>query len=426
MDQVRIRWRRNLFALLTGALSVPLMILGFLQPASPRAEGDVLQVKKVDEREAHPLWRGSLSGAALDSRFRDFAAAIDRREDPIGLYAAFLDQIGVKRIIEYAEGRDRSCHGMLHPLGEVLVERTDLKTSMMLCGNSCTYACVHGAMKRHLVLVLSRNEEAPLKEDVTPLGDVAGEEKVKRRLRREVLSLCREDSKAVQDFFAGNCAHSVGHGFAALAKGLSEARGYCALFPDEERRYYCESGIFMELRPALERQIYRGQLSAAAKREIALRFCIQNSEFPSACLRFLLEPASAPEEIDDLGRKCSTLDGKIRRGCFQAVGYISRSYVADRPEEINRVCRSGDPTDRALCISGLAFVKKDHRLKEKLARSCNYLSDPSLKGICEDQHRRFYYQVDNPVMEWMFLNSTLPAKMDRAGPDERRSVPSRD
>lgn len=425
MDRLRKRARRILFALSAGMLLVPLMVIGPLKGAS--ASGEKIPLKGIEERESDPLWRGSLTGAALDRRLKDFAAAVDRREEPALLFNNFLDHLGVKRIIDYMEGRDRSCHGVLHALGEVLVERTEsLKTSMMLCGDACTYACVHGAMKRYFSSVITKKEEAPLLDEVSPLENGREEERVKRRLRREVLSLCGEGSKAVQDFFVGNCAHAVGHGFASLSKNLSEAREYCALFQDEERRYYCESGIFMELRPMLERKIYRDGLTTAAKREIALRFCIQNSEFISSCLRFLLDPARGPDDIDHLGRQCATLDGKGRGGCFYTVGYISRAYVALQPEEINRVCRGGDPADRALCVSGLAFVKKDHRLKEKLARSCAYLTDARLKGVCEDQHRRFYYQVDNPVMKPMFFDSTSPAQVGDGGRPGRLSGPSGD
>ncbi len=174
----------------------------------------------------------------------------------------------------------------------------------------------------------------------------------------------------------------------------------------------------------LERQIFSGELSTAAKRDIALRFCIQNSEFVSSCLRFLLDPASKPDDIDHFSRQCATLEGKVRKGCFYIVGYISRSYITSQPEEINRVCGSGDPTDRALCIGGLVFVKKDHRLKEALARSCRYLIDPTLKGICVEQRGRFYYQTGNSLIRGMLVDAVSPPEAIERERHVAASVPT--
>ena len=410
-----LRPRRGRWAALAALI---LLLLSGGLAASPRGDAAALKMERIEDREEHPLWRGGLNGAARDRRFEAFAAAFDRREDPAGLFGIFLDEIGVKRMVDYVKGKDHACHGALHTLGAVLLERTrDLKTSMMLCGNACTYACVHGAVRGYLSKMIS--EEG----DVFP---AEGGEGTAGRLRRELLSLCREDSKVVEDFFAGNCAHAVGHGLAALSNGLSEARGKCGLFPDAERRYYCESGVFMELRPDLARLIDRGESSPAGRRETALRFCVQHSGWPSACLRFLLEPASRPEEIEAVSRQCAFLDGKARRGCFNAVGYLSRTDVASQPEEINRVCRRGDPTDRALCISGLVFVKKNHRLKGKLSAACAYLTEAPMRAVCEDQRRRFYYQTDNPVLKQMLVDVAQIPPGEAGTERQSAQVPSGD
>lgn len=367
----------------------------------------------TQKREDHPLWHGQLTGARLDRRMEAFSVAFEHREAPARLFGTFLDQIGVERIIHYIEGENPACHGALHALGAALVERTeDLKSAMMLCGNACTFACVHGAITHALATALPKQDE----------GIFPRNRKTEALLQREVLSLCREDSQTVRDFFSGNCAHAVGHGFAERSADLSRAKADCALFPDAERHYYCESGVFMELRPILAEKIYQGESSRSRRREIALRFCIENSEWPSACLRFFLEPMRRPEEIDALRSRCGALDGPARRGCFHTLGYISRDYVASQPEEINRVCRSDrsdDPSDPVFCISGLAFVKKNHRLKEKLERACGFLMDAALKEVCDDQHRRSYYQVDNRIMRSMLSDTKSISPADGAGHPSR-------
>lgn len=377
-----INKRRGAAAGVIGGLLIFLLLAG--GTGATRMEG-AEAVSGTGGREAHPLWRGRLGGLLLDRRVNAFAAAFDRGDDPATLFATFLDEIGVGRLIDTIEGESHACHGGLHALGAVLIDRTDdIRVSMMLCGDACTYACVHGAIERHLSNTLKKEPAAP------------GE-----RIGGEVLSLCREGENVLSDFFPGNCAHAVGHAFANFSVDLAAAKARCSIFPDQERRYYCESGVFMERRPALAGELFQGESSRARKGKIALRFCLRNTEWPSACLRFLLEPAERPAEIDAVRADCARLDGKSRRGCFHTVGYISRAYVASRPEEINRVCPPGDPTDQTLCLSGLAFMKKGHRLKGDLARSCGYLADLKMKAICDDQHRRFYYQVDNAVIKAM-------------------------
>ena len=352
----------------------------------------------------HPLGSGRLKGAAQELRMKEFVKALDSRMKEGGsfraVYENFVDDLGAKRMIDYFEQKNASCHGELHDLGALLMERTNnLETSVGLCGNGCTYACIHGALGAYL----SRYRT----DGAVPSASVEKEVKLSspmEELKQEVNHLCREDSKLVKDFFRGNCAHAVGHGFAQLTRNLPEAQERCGYFETLPMRYYCESGLFMELGESIEDNLYKGEMTPKDEAEAAVDYCAQNTERPSACLRFLLGQAKNRKEIAVVARKCAGLGGKARRGCFNALGFHSRAYVAAHPKEINNVCQQRDPTDQRLCISGLSFVKKGHSLKKALLSACEQFKNREFRELCKEQHRRFYYQLDNPVISLMFVD----------------------
>ena len=277
-------------------------------------------------------------------------------------------------------------------------QTNDLELSVSLCKDGCTYACIHGALRTYLAGQYAGNQSPP--------GSKANKPKPvhPEKLKRDILHLCREDSNLIDGFLRGNCAHAVGHGFRAMAPNIAEARLRCATFPDVERRYYCESGVFMESRWKMRDELYGAGVSSADWDEAAIDYCVQKTDLPSACLRFLLEEPLDPQETRFLERKCLKMDVKTRRGCFNAIGFSNRQYVASHPEEVNRICRIGDPVDRKLCISGVFFIKPDNPLKEELLAACPYLQNQELRATCDDQNGRIYYQVGNPIMNLMLTD----------------------
>jgi hypothetical protein len=121
----------------------------------------------------------------------------------------------------------------------------------------------------------------------------------------------------------------------------------------------------------------------------------------SACLRFVLADFRRPEDLAYLGAACEALFGTGRLGCFNALGYLARPRVATHPEEINTVCGRGTRRDRELCVSGVAFTKKDHMYAERLETACRALADPELARLCAAQRKVHYYQHGNPVLARM-------------------------
>jgi hypothetical protein len=345
--------------------------------------------------ENHPLWLGRLRGDAQNLRMKEFITALEQIQTRTrrSIYLEFIEELGVKKIVEHIESQNPSCHGELHSLGRIIRERTnDLETSFQLCQDACTYACLHGVLKRHFSDYQINPAAFSAKE--SPLSAET------ERLKEEIDQLCKEDSAVVIDFFRGNCAHAVGHAFADIGQNVSTTKAYCTLFKEAALQYYCQTGLFMELRDEIRKELAYDAMKERWEAEMA--FCINNTQWPSACLHFFLGRPTRLDQIDAVALKCTGLKGKSRLSCFYAVGAYGNSYIAAHPEHVNDTCQHGSLPDRKLCISGLFLRKKGHTRAEALKAACQKMRDQELKSVCQDQTRRYLYQIDNPVKSLMF------------------------
>jgi hypothetical protein len=355
-----------------------------------------------------PLVVGRLKGEAQDRRFQEFVAAMEapkkERRPYADIYREFMDDLGVTRMADWLDHRNPFCHGEGHVLGQVVGERVnDLGTAMAMCGDSCTYACIHGAFKKFFMreagIIDHQHDPQPAVQPWsqpvrTPI----------ERIAADVNAACREDSLVVPDFFRGNCAHAVGHALGTLAQPVVKtATGYCDVFDEIALRYYCETGVFMELSDQIEEDLHSKKMARGDKVKAGIDYCVKNSTTPSSCMRFIVKNPRDLTEIGALADACTTLSGKPRRGCFNGVGFLARTYIAKHPQDIGRVCSRGDLNDQILCVSGLTFIRKDHEKKDEIVEACQYLDRPDLHAVCVDQANRHYYQVDNKLLDLMFV-----------------------
>jgi hypothetical protein len=287
---------------------------------------------------------------------------------------------------EAAVSSDVSCHGASHDLGATLAERAaTLQDAMLACGDRCTYGCVHGAFKWYFARRLHADGS-----DTTGVAPDVG---------RDILDLCREDSTILPGFYRGNCAHSVGHAFAAAASDVGGAAAWCELFESPETRFYCETGVFMEARHDIRAAIGRDRMSFAARAKAGVEYCAAHASTPGACLRFVWPWAEDVDDARTLVRACARVDDRARRGCVYAAGFAAREYVIDHPDAVDRVCGAALPSDRVLCVAGVVLMKKDHPRRAAIPALCRALRDPEMQAVCEDQSARDYYQLGNPVVQ---------------------------
>lgn len=392
------------------------------------AQAEMSHPRSVNESLTR-LIEGSLpQGAERERRFRaflqDYAASESGIMSRKQVYDTHVEALGVRSIVDFLEGQDPHCHGVAHSLGAAIGERaSSLADGMAVCGEACTYACVHGVFKTYFTrnggAQRTADPASPSAESGPALaaadphaahGAHAHHEPAQvtpgsalfNKFTAEAITTCREDSTLVPGFYRGNCAHAVGHAFATLAPNVKEANEYCRAFPDREMQYYCETGVFMELDGEIEREVFADVRSAAERRARGIAYCNANSRSPSACLRFLLRRNRSIADVDAFAADCSKLTAAHeRRGCFNALGFFSRTFSVEAPEQMGAICRHGDTADRQVCIAGVVLAKKGHRHEQALVRGCDILKDPTLTPLCRDQAARSYYQPGNPVMALM-------------------------
>lgn len=410
-----------MIAIATFLLMLMTMLIGMAHADVPHSRFGTEAVTRLIE--------GSLPhGAERERRFRDFLQDYAAGESGIlsrkQVYDTHVDALGVRSIVGFLEGQDPHCHGVAHSLGATIGERTSsLADGMAVCGDACTYACVHGVFKTYFTKhggTESAADPASQSADAGPAlaaahphaghgahahhdpAQVAPGSDLFNKFTAEAIATCREDSTLVPGFYRGNCAHAVGHAFATLAPSVKEANDYCGAFPGREMQYYCETGVFMELNGGIEDELFADVESTAEQRARAIAYCNANSRSPSACLRFLLRRNRNIADVDAFAADCSKLTVvHERRGCFNALGFFSRTFSVEAPEHVSAICRHGDEADRQVCIAGVVLAKKGHRHEEALVRGCDALKDPTLTELCRDQSVRSYYQPGNPVMELM-------------------------
>jgi hypothetical protein len=414
---------------LTGLwVALVVVMLGATVPGVLLATGDVAQEGHIHTLASpvpgdtsgehiteidHPLWKGRLDG---DQRKQSLAAfetewkKIDfRRGEGGAVYRHFLEDLGVKEIVNYFESKNAFCHGELHDLGALLLERTgNLAISLAMCDDACTYSCTHGVLRQYFSAHKGEQHGA---HQHTGGGGSGYEDVQIDTVRDEIVELCRQDSVIIKGFLRGNCAHAIGHAFGIIGGTLKKAQGFCGIFKEAAMQYYCETGVFMEFEHDMVTEFNKelgaklaGWLKGIPGRmAAAIRYCDSKTQLVSACVRYFIKAFRHYQDVAPLSEECLKLSGVARRSCFFAVGFASVSYVAKNPQDVAKVCGVGDAADQELCVSGLAFLKEGHNHKAAIVAACDKLTAQSLKAVCLDQSQRIYYQSDNPAFEEMLV-----------------------
>lgn len=364
---------------------------------------DVPVVSAATDQARTKIAVGAASSAEYGAAFTQFsqqlAARRAARKSLYPVYKQFAPQLGVTSILRYLEAEDAACHGAAHELGRVTAEHEPvLADAMAVCGDGCTYGCVHGVFKAYFMKRGDEQTHAPHHQHQH--GSGASAPGMMQAIRAEVAAVCAKDSEVVPDFFRGNCAHSVGHAFGGLAEDVKTAVQACRVFNEAEMQYYCETGVFMERGAGIEHRLYSSDMGFSQRLQQGIAFCTEVSRMSSACMRFVLPGFDSISKSEKLNHACTTLTAPAaRRNCYNALGFFSRNYLSEQPQDVTRVCNQRDDSERRACVAGVALMKKDHAVKDDLGAICAALGDASLRSLCNEQWQRHYYQIGNPVLE---------------------------
>ena len=373
----------------------------------------------IDE---HKLMRGTLSSEAAEERLFEFIREMNRskksKKSSYWIYKNFIEDIGVTRIKKYLEAVNPSCHGVSHSLGKVIGEKEpELYKGMQICNDTCTYGCIHGVFKVYFNKLgkdyhqshqghqshqaQKPGHEMPAKMDMKKNMKMdSGLSKAElAKFSKDVNHACDNPVSVVEDFFRGNCAHGVGHAMGMLAPDVSQATEYCKVFDEKSMQYYCETGVFMELAKKIKKELYPKKVNRQVRLNKAVEYCSSVSQSPSACLRFIAWRNKKMDHVKQYAANCDKLDSIARSGCFNAMGYASRSYLAKNPSKVNSVCAFGEYADQKACISGIAFMKKGQRHRKAIKAACGNLKDKRLKQGCLNQIQHYYYKPGNRMFK---------------------------
>jgi len=372
--------------------------------------GNVLSANKTSsastDNSQQLLANGKLTGAAREKAAKSFRDKYkNRKKYKLSLYSIYKEYaplIGVKQIGAHLDKKNPSCHGVAHALGKVIGEaESDLNVGMQLCGNTCTYACVHGVYKVYFTKLGKdyHNHKPGQHSHHKTMTRVKLDKKELKKFATDVNNACKNSKSVVEDFFKGNCAHGVGHAMAKITGGTRNATNYCKEFPDKAMRYYCETGVFMELSGGIRHRLFKGTKRRSEQITLALDFCSTKSNYPSACLRFLLSRNKSLGQIARFAVLCNKQKPHLRRHCFNAMGFYSRTYLAHNPRELQFSCSLGKTAiDNKACISGAAYMKKDQSRRKDIEVACRYAGSKENTKFCLQQLDTFYYRINNKLL----------------------------
>ena len=385
-------------------------------------------VSIADISKYNDFIHGSLSKSNAEKEMRNFSRDFNsqrKNKKPLYLiYKQYVDKVGTKRIAEYLEQDSPSCHGVAHGFGRLIGERVEgLNASMGICGSTCTYACLHGVFKvyfnklgqdyghhaehgdRHNGAHNETHSKMHSDKNMKHQGDskkkhqkVTFSDDGLKKFGKDVNKACDESNSIINGFYKGNCAHGVGHAMGRLAQDVPLANKYCEVFSGDDMRFYCETGVFMEYGDKLKKHLFKGKLRRSEEIKIALKYCAKESAYPSSCLRFLLPRNKSLGHVSRFAYHCSKQGTHLKNHCYNALGYYSRTYVANNPEEFPYVCSSKNNDEQKSCISGIALMKKGQRYREKIKLACVELENKQEQEFCENQSSKYYYKLDNSYL----------------------------
>lgn len=279
------------------------------------------------------------------------------------VYEKYLPILGSAAILDIIEEMAPACHAQGHDLGRaIFAAERDLSAAITACGDRCTSGCMHGVVAEAL-------GNLPLSE-----------------LAKRVDTFCNEKTMA-ESTKPGNCAHALGHALMfSTGRDVGVSLKGCDTFTDKGMRYYCATGIFMELLVTGRRpeELFPGLHEP----------CDRYPRFAAACYRF-----KGPEMLDAFkedfaafAAACEKAPAGSTAACFHGLGAAAVPALYAAPERLAVICGRGSEDDRKLCIEG-SIEKLAEYDQNKATTACRRLTG-DLRKVCEDAAKGKMYRLE--------------------------------
>ena len=286
--------------------------------------------------------------------------------DELAVFTKYLPTLGAGAMLDYLEQTEPLCHGEAHPLGSALYAQTkDLAASLMICGQRCTGACMHGVIREAF--------KGKTLEDVTS----------------QLETFCQ--TGPMSNYKPGNCAHALGHALMIVSeRDVAKSLSACSAYPQPAMAYYCATGVYME---------YFISPPAPPPDVLSEHYpCDTFALYPAACYRYrgplMLE--AYDDDSERFARECLRLSGSRRLGCFHGLGAGLLGRVADEPGSIAPGCSHGNADDQAVCIEGVIEKLADYQ-PALAAKACHALEGARLE-VCRGALEGKMYRLDKPTL----------------------------
>lgn len=284
-----------------------------------------------------------------------------------GVFDQHLKALGGRAILEVLESRNASCHGEAHELGRALMAlRGDIGAALLECGTGCTSACMHGVVG-----------EAFGGSDITAIT-------------ARMNSFC--ETSAMRELHpAGNCGHGIGHALMfAAERNVDAALGGCQGFTRPGMRYYCATGVFMEL------------LASPSPPQLAAQShepCLNHPEFAAACYRYrapsLVSELGGPEALQE---SCLAQETPFREACFHGLGGVMMASFRQDPSLLGRYCGVGGEAEQTMCVEGA--IEKEADFDPDGARLICAKQTGRLRRACDEAVAHGMYDVEKPSLRF--------------------------
>jgi hypothetical protein len=289
-----------------------------------------------------------------------------RRNGPTReVFNRHLPALGARAILDVLEADSPSCHAQAHDLGRALMAlRQDIGAALRECGTGCTSACMHGAV-----------------------GEAFGGSDLDSIAAR-MNSFC--ETGVMRELYPlGNCAHGIGHALMfASHRDVDAALNVCARFDKKGMRYYCATGVYMEM--------FMG-VPPPSPTKGTHEPCLAHPEVAAACYRY--RASSLVTELgglDALQKSCLSQTPALQRGCFHGIGAVLLGFAHTDPAVLSRYCSAGDRADRTLCVEGA--IEKQADFDREVARSICAKQTGEIREFCDTAVKHGMYDLEKPSL----------------------------
>lgn len=314
-------------------------------------------------------------------------------------FAKYVELMPAEAILDFLDTTETTCHRQAHELGRAIFRKErDINKTLQICGNSCTNACMHGAIG-----------EAFSDDPIQGMAGAHGHEQKHPpahhdhhakpdidRLIQKMEGFCYEDQ--MSDMHKrGNCAHAMGHALMlSTDHNIGDSLSACSRFKEEGMDYYCATGVYMQY---ADNSDANGSRPAEVERWGSNYPCNQHPAYPAACYRYIVTYVKEERGLglDHLMVLCSQLPANEKMGCFHGLGAAYTPLVKARPDMLKAICAYGNEHDQALCIEG-AIEKLADFDEEWAMKACQSL-DKDNQQICEAAAKGKMYRLDKPTMK---------------------------